>query len=108
MRAIRYVRALYQHCQQGPVQLGLICSVSLLLWGHTPVVAQNAQLGATQTATGTLVVIRPDKIEDRLQGKGAIPLYEGDVLRTEGGSQALLEMKEGIEVALNENTVLKL
>src|SRR5262245_8241525 len=107
MRAIRHIHAWYQPGQQGPVQLGLIVSL-LLLGGYTPVVAQSALLGTTQSAIGTLVVIRPDKIEDRLQGQGTLQLYEGDVLQTESASQALIEVKEGIEVALNENTTLKL
>ena len=107
MRAIRHIHAWYQPGQQGPVQLGLIVSL-LLLGGYTPVVAQSALLGTTQSAIGTLVVIRPDKIEDRLQGQGTLQLYEGDVLRTESASQALIEVKEGIEIALNENTTLKL
>ena len=97
-------------CQSGwqeAVQLGLIVSL-LLLGDHRPVVAQNAPLGTSQSAIGTLVVIRPDKIEDRLQGQGTIQLYEGDVLRTEAASQALITIQEGIEVALNENTILKL
>jgi len=107
MRLIRHVRAWCQPGQQGSVWLGLIVSL-LLLGGHTPVVAQNAPLGKTQSAIGTLVVIRPDRIEDRLQGQGALQLYEGDVLRTEAASQALITIQEGIEVALNENTTLKL
>ena len=107
MRLIRHVRAWCQPGQQGSVWLGLIVSL-LLLGGHTPVVAQNAVLGKTQSAIGTLVVIRPDNIENRLQGQGALQLYEGDVLRTEAASQALITIQEGIEVALNENTTLKL
>jgi ferric-dicitrate binding protein FerR (iron transport regulator) len=107
MRLIRHVRAWCQPGQQGSVWLGLIVSL-LLLGGHTPVVAQNAPLGKTQSAIGTLVVIRPDRIEDRLQGQGALQLYEGDVLRTDAASQALITIQEGIEVALNENTTLKL
>jgi ferric-dicitrate binding protein FerR (iron transport regulator) len=55
-----------------------------------------------------LLVIRPDGIEDRLRGKGALKLFEEDVLRTDPGSQALIELVEGITVALNENTVAKL
>src|SRR4029450_2598393 len=109
MRASRSLRAFCQHFQPGTGRLGLIVSMSLLLIGSlTPVLAQNALLGTAQTAIGTLVVIRPDRIEDRLQGKGAVQLYEGDVLQTEASSQALIEIKEGIEVALNENTTLKL
>ncbi len=107
MRAIHHVRAWCQPGQQGSVWLGLIVSL-LLLGGHTPVVAQNAVLGKTQSAIGTLVVIRPDNIENRLQGQGALQLYEEDVLRTEAASQALITVQEGIEVALNENTTLKL
>ncbi len=109
MRAMRLIRVFCQQCQPGARWLGLILSVNLpLIAGLTPVMAQNALLGTAQTAIGTLVVIRPDNIEDRLQGKGAIRLYEGDVLQTEAASQALIEITEGIEVALNENTTLKL
>ena len=107
MRAIRHVRAWCQPGQPGLLGLGFIVGL-LLLGGHTPVIAQNALLGKTQSAIGTLVVIRPDNIENRLQGQGALQLYEGDVLRTEAASQALITVQEGIEVALNENTTLKL
>jgi ferric-dicitrate binding protein FerR (iron transport regulator) len=107
MRAMHHVRAWCRLGQQGLVRLGLIVSL-LLLGSHTPVIAQSALLGKTQSAIGTLVVIRPDKIENRLQGQGALQLYEGDVLRTEAASQALITVQEGIEVALNENTILKL
>jgi ferric-dicitrate binding protein FerR (iron transport regulator) len=47
-------------------------------------------------------------VQQRLQGKGNVPLYEGDVLKTDGSSQALVELKEGIQVALNDNTTFKL
>src|SRR6266567_4595449 len=97
MRAIHHVRAWCQPGQQGPLGLGLIVSL-LLLGGHTPVIAQNALLGKTQSAIGTLVVIRPDNIENRLQGQGALQLYEGDVSQTEAASQALITVQEGIEV----------
>lgn len=107
MRAIRHVRAWCQPGQPGRLGLGFIVSL-LLLGGHTPVVAQSAVLGKTQSVIGTLVVIRPDRIEDRLQGQGALQLYEGDVVRTEAASQALIVIQEGIEVALNENTTFKL
>ena len=107
MRAMRHIRTWCQPGRQGPLGLGFIVGL-LLLGGHTPVVAQNALLGKTQSAIGTLVVIRPDNIENRLQGQGALQLYEGDVLRTEAASQALITVQEGVEVALNENTTLKL
>jgi ferric-dicitrate binding protein FerR (iron transport regulator) len=73
-----------------------------------PVWAQTPQLGVAQQAIGTLVVVRPDKIQDRLQGKGALQLFEGDMVTTEETSQALLEIKDGTELALNANTVLQL
>jgi len=73
-----------------------------------PVFAQLVQAGVAKNAIGTLVVVRPDGIEDRLRGKGAVQLFEEDVLRTDPGSQALIELREGIVVALNESTVLKL
>ena len=94
--------------QPGTVRLGMIVSVGLLLTGSLPVAAQTTLLGTAQTALGTLVVVRPDQIEDRLQGTGAVPLYEGDVLRTEAASQALITLQEGIEVVLNAHTSLKL
>ena len=67
---------------------------------------QSVQVGTAVNAVGALVVTRADGIEDRLQGKGAVRLFEHDVLRTEAGGQALIELREGIQVALNENTSL--
>lgn len=70
--------------------------------------AQNAPIGFASNAIGTLTIVRTDGVQQRLQGKGNVPLYEGDVLKTDGSSQALITFKEGIEVALNENTSFKL
>jgi ferric-dicitrate binding protein FerR (iron transport regulator) len=70
--------------------------------------AQTPEAGTAKNAIGTLVVVRPDGIENRLRGKGAVRLFEEDVLKTEPGSQGLIELKDGIIVALNENTVIKL
>jgi ferric-dicitrate binding protein FerR (iron transport regulator) len=81
---------------------------SLLPWGLLPAVAQTARLGQAQNAIGTLVVVRPDGIELRLNGKGALPVFEGDVLRTEASSQALFEFRDGVQVALNENTTFRI
>ena len=73
-----------------------------------PALAQpSLQAGVAKNAIGTLVIVRPDGIEDRLRGKGAVQLFEEDVLRTDPGSQALIELREGIAVALNESTVVK-
>jgi hypothetical protein len=70
--------------------------------------AQNAPVGSATNAIGTLTIVRTDGVQQRLQGKGNVPLYEGDVLKTDGSSQALIEFQEGIQVALNESTTFKL
>lgn len=91
--------------------LSVKCAAVVVVLAMSLVGAVQAQLpeaGVARNAIGTLVVIRPDGIEDRLRGKGAVRLFEEDVLRTDPGSQALIELKEGIVVALNENTALKL
>jgi len=89
------------------LRIGL--SLILFLVGSAPLVmAQHLPLGTTQNAVGTLVVVRPDNIEDRLQGQGTLQLFAGDVLQTGDTQQALIEINDGIQVALNENTILKL
>jgi hypothetical protein len=69
---------------------------------------QNTPVGTATNAIGTLTIVRTDGVQQRLQGKGNVPLYEGDVLKTDGSSQALIEFQEGIQVALNESTSFKL
>src|SRR6476659_11309259 len=71
-------------------------------------IAQNAPVGMATNAIGTLTIVRTDGVQQRLQGKGNVPLYEGDVLKTDSSSQALIEFQEGIQVALNEGTSFKL
>ena len=76
--------------------------------GPAPARAQGVPVGTAQNAVGTLVVVRTDGIEHRLQGKGSLPLFEGDVLRTGPASQALIQLLPGVPVALNEKTTLKI
>jgi hypothetical protein len=80
--------------------------ISLGMAGITA--AQTTPVGSAINAIGTLTIVRSDGVQQRLQGKGAVPLYDGDVLQTDGSSQALIEFKEGIQVALNESTSFKL
>jgi len=80
--------------------------VSLGMAGITA--AQTVPVGSAVNAIGTLTIVRSDGVQQRLQGKGTVPLYDGDVLQTDGSSQALIEFKEGIQVALNESTSFKL
>jgi hypothetical protein len=70
--------------------------------------AQSTPMGTATNAIGTLIIVRTDGVQQRLQGKGNVPLYEGDVLKTDASSQALIEFQEGIQVALNESTSFKL
>ena len=91
----------------------LVVAVGLAAWlvlaaTVGPAAAQGGPVGTAQNVVGTLVVVRTDGIEARLQGRGALPLYEGDVLRSEPGSQALIQLRPGIPVALNEKTTLRI
>ncbi len=95
------------------VRGALAAAVALAAWmvvatAVGPAAAQGVPVGTAQNAVGTLVVVRTDGIEHRLQGKGALPLYEGDALRTEAGSQALIQLRPGMPVALNEKTTLRI
>ena len=56
---------------------------------------------------GVLVVVRADGVESHLQGRGALQIFEGDTLRVDGEGQALIETEEGVQVALNRSTVVK-
>lgn len=89
--------------------IALILGLSLLaLCPPIPAHAQNAPIGIASNAVGTLVVVRTDGVEERLRGKGALALFEGDVLRTDAASRALIELHEGIQVGLNRNTTFRL
>ena len=58
--------------------------------------------------TSSVMVVHPDGIQDRLRGKGLVKLFEEDVLKTEPGSQALIDFTDGVVLALNQNTTIKL
>ncbi len=78
--------------------------LTLSPWGHQIAQAELQTIGTAKNGIGEFVVIRTDGIEERLQGRGGLPLYEGDVLKTAEASQALIEFNNGIQVALNEGT----
>ena len=71
-----------------------------------PVFAQSFPAGMARHANGVLVVVRTDGVESHLQGRGALQIFEGDTLRVDEG-QALIETEEGVQVALNRSTVVK-
>ncbi len=87
---------------------GVLAAALAVAGGPRPACAQGQPVGTAQNAVGTLVVVRTDGIEHRLQGKGSLPLFEGDVLRTEAASQALILLRPSTPVALNEKTSLKI
>jgi len=88
--------------------IGLVAWSLLPGGGAASVAAQGVPVGTAQNAVGTLVVVRTDGIEHRLQGRGPLPLFDGDVLRTGAASQALIQLRPGIPVALNEQTTLRI
>ena len=50
--------------------------------------AQSQAAGTAQNAVGSLLIVRKDGIQETLRGKGAVSLYDFDVLKTEPGNQA--------------------
>lgn len=82
--------------------------LGLLLLRDAKVSAQNPPFGQGQYAVGTLLVVHPDGIEDRLRGRGSVNLFENDLVRTEPGSRGLIDLGDGVRIGLNENTTLQL
>jgi ferric-dicitrate binding protein FerR (iron transport regulator) len=70
--------------------------------------AEVLPVATGKNAIGTLLVDRSDGIEDRLRGEGALQIFEGDVLKTEDNGQAMIVLRDGTQVALNENTTLRM
>jgi hypothetical protein len=66
--------------------------------------AANIVVGVAKNAVGTLLVTHVDGIEERLRGKGALVLYEGDVLSTGADSRALIELRDGTRLGLDYQT----
>ena len=84
-----------------------LLGISLLLfptiWAPQAL-AVSEPVGMAKNAIGSFTVIRTDGIEEQLEGKGKLSLFEGDVLKTDSASQAMIEFNNGIEMAMNENT----
>lgn len=75
---------------------------------HDDVLAQSLLIATGKNAIGTLLVTRSDGIEDRLRGEGNLQIFEGDVVKTEPNGQALIVMRDGTQVAMNESTSVRL
>jgi len=93
---------------KGPRKSWTHLLVGLLVLASPEVHAQPAKVGVATNAIGVLLVTRSDGTKERLQGKGALPLYEADELQTEAGAQALIELNDGTRIALNEQTTFVL
>jgi len=70
--------------------------------------AASAPVGWAVNAIGTLTIVHTDGVQEQLQGRKTLPLYEGDVLKTDASSQAYIQLKQGVNVALNEETSFKI
>jgi len=68
------------------------------------VAAAPQAVGTAIKAVGELLVVRRDGIKERLTGDGALTLFEGDALSTNAASQALIQFKNGPQVAMNAHT----
>lgn len=79
-----------------------------LLPPASPGLAQSLPAGTAHSANGVLVVVRTDGIETRLQGRRAVRVFEGDVLRIDGKGEAVVETEEGIQVALTGQALVKI
>ena len=81
---------------------GLVLSLGIFI--TSPVHAAGEPVAKAINAIGDFTVFRTDGIQEQLEGKGTLPLYEGDRVKTGMGSQGLMEFSNGIQVALNEDT----
>ena len=90
-------------------KIGWTCAMALTAcFFLVPGVAWAQSVAAAKNAIGTLIVVRTDGIQERLQGAGSLPIYEGDIVQTDGSSQGMIQFKDGVEVALNESTSFKI
>ena len=94
------LRKMFRHGFVGIFALMLGVGPSIL----SPVNAAETLVGNAVNAVGEFTVFRTDGIQEQLEGKGSLPLYEGDRVKTGQGSQALMVFSNGIQVALNEAT----
>ena len=86
------------------VGLAIMVFFGPMLLADEEVEAQSQAAGTAQNAVGSLLIVRKDGIQETLRGKGSVPLYEFDVLKTEPGNQAEILVDGAIQVYLNEGT----
>lgn len=86
------------------VGLAIMVPLGAMLLMDEDASAQSQAAGMAQNAVGSLLIVRKDGIQETLRGKGSVPLYEFDVLKTEPGNQAEILVDGAIQVYLNEGT----
>lgn len=86
------------------VGLAIMVPLGAMLLMDEDASAQSQAAGMAQNAVGSLLIVRKDGIQEALRGKGSVPLYEFDVLKTEPGNQAEILVDGAIQVYLNEGT----
>lgn len=84
--------------------IGALAITASLAGSVQEIRAANAPIGWAVNAIGTLTIVRTDGVQEQLQGRKTMNLYEGDLLKTDTGTQAYLQLKEGVNVAMNEDT----
>jgi hypothetical protein len=96
--------------KNGMTVRGVLVALTLALsvCHESPGIAQSLPAGSARSANGVLVVVRADGVENHLQGRRALQVFEGDTLRIEGKGEALVETREGVQAALTGNTVVKI
>jgi hypothetical protein len=84
----------------------MLAFVTLSLWpfGSPPVLGQVRQLATAREATGRVTVMRPDGIETPLVAPGPLALFEHDELVTGANGRVVLDVGDGIQITLGENT----
>jgi ferric-dicitrate binding protein FerR (iron transport regulator) len=92
------------YVQRSIVAVGVIALFMVSSAYDNHALAELGSVGIAKKGIGEFLIVRADGIEEHLQGNGSLQIYEGDVLRTQAASQALIEFNNGIQVALNENT----
>lgn len=88
--------------------LSLVLALASVVSWESTAHSQSFLAGTAKNASGVLVAVRTDGTESRLRGRGALQLFEGDIVRVDGDGQALIETDEGIQVVLNANATVKL
>ncbi|MCI0408046.1 MAG: FecR domain-containing protein, partial [Acidobacteria bacterium] len=91
---------------RGPGKVCTYLLVGLLVLISSEVHAQPATLGVAESPSGLLLVTRSGGEVEGLQGKGTLPIYEANELKTGAGSKAVVRLHDGTRTAMNEHSTV--